>query len=246
MRKKLRRVARDELLGALRERHSRSSKQGKGLILDELVALSGCNRNYAVQLLGKGLKPVPETNKSTRRRINDEAVKEALIVIWEASDRICGKPLKAVLPSGIESLDSHGHLQLDPGLRGKLLAISPATIDRALKSVCKSAGSRRRCPRRKNRHHQRVPIRTFADWKVPPPGLSGDRSGGPLRRYPGRILHLRPGGNRRGHRMDGSCPAAGPRTDSDRAGSRSERPAATGNRYWVSTPLITALSSVSS
>ena len=98
MRKKLRRVARDELLGALRERHSRSSKQGKGLILDEMVALSGCNRNYAVQLLGKGPKPVPEINKSTRRRINDEAVKEALIVIWEASNRFCGKPLKAVLP----------------------------------------------------------------------------------------------------------------------------------------------------
>ena len=32
------------------------------------------------------------------RRTYDEAVRQALIVLWEAADRICGKRLKAVLP----------------------------------------------------------------------------------------------------------------------------------------------------
>ena len=40
-----------------------------------------------------------------------------------------------------------------------------------LKPVRKAAGSsRRRNPRRRNRHHAKVPIRTFADWHGPDPG----------------------------------------------------------------------------
>ncbi len=39
-----------------------------------------------------------------------------------------------------------------------------------LKPVRKTAGSRRRNPRRRNRHHKAVPIRTFADWHGPDPG----------------------------------------------------------------------------
>jgi hypothetical protein len=32
------------------------------------------------------------------RRVYDDAVREALIVLWEASDRICGKRLRPLLP----------------------------------------------------------------------------------------------------------------------------------------------------
>ena len=79
--------------------------------------------------------------------------------------------MQAILPSLIESLEGHGHLQLDLDLRSKLLSISPASIDRMLKPVRKTAGSsRRRNPRRRNRHHAKVPIRTFADWHGPDPG----------------------------------------------------------------------------
>ncbi len=92
------------------------------------------------------------------------------VVLWGAADRICGKRLQAILPSLIESLEGHGHLQLDLDVRSKLLSISPASIDRMLKPVRKTAGSsRRRNPRRRNRHHAKVPIRTFADWHGPQP-----------------------------------------------------------------------------
>jgi hypothetical protein len=39
------------------------------------------------------------------RRIYDEAVREALIVIWEASDRICGKRLRPLLPILVEAME---------------------------------------------------------------------------------------------------------------------------------------------
>jgi hypothetical protein len=67
-----------------------------------------------------------------RRRIYDDAVREALIVVWEASDRICGKRLRPLVPIMLEAMERHGHLQLAPEVRTGLLAMSAATIDRAL------------------------------------------------------------------------------------------------------------------
>ena len=71
------------------------------------------------------------------RRIYSEAVREALIVLWEAADRICGKRLKAILPGLISALERNGHLAVDPIVRQHLLAVSLATIDRLLR---RSAG----------------------------------------------------------------------------------------------------------
>ena len=67
-----------------------------------------------------------DPRERSSRRICDEAVKDSLIVLWEASDRICSKRLKAIVPNLIDSLELHGHLQIDPNVRGKLLVISPA------------------------------------------------------------------------------------------------------------------------
>ncbi len=92
-----------------------------------------------------------------------------MIVIWEASDRICGKRLKAALPSMVGSLERHGHLALAPHVRERLLTASAATIDRLLRPVRERAGSRRK-GRRKRKLGSRVPVRTFMDWKYPEPG----------------------------------------------------------------------------
>ena len=47
------------------------------------------------------------------RRIYDEAVREAVILVCEALDRICGKRLKAALPHLMEYMERPGHLDLD-------------------------------------------------------------------------------------------------------------------------------------
>ena len=78
------------------------------------------------------------------RRIYDEAVREAVIVVWEASDRICGKRLKAALSNLVDSMERHGHLSLDPVVRERLLSASAATLDRLLRSIRATAGSRRK------------------------------------------------------------------------------------------------------
>ena len=89
-------------------------------MLDEFVALVGCHRKHAVRLLRQDDK-LTARSVPKGQCIYDEAVREALTVVWEASDRICGKRLKAALPSMVESLERHGHLDLDP--RGTETAI---------------------------------------------------------------------------------------------------------------------------
>ncbi len=68
-------------------------------------------------------------------------------------------------------MESHGHLQLAPVVKTKLLAISAATIDRVLLSTRALANAGRR-PRSGigSAIRRRVPVRTFADWNDPPPG----------------------------------------------------------------------------
>jgi hypothetical protein len=105
---------------------------------------------------------------------HDAAVREALVLLWEASDRICGKRLKSLIPILIGSMERHGHLRLDAPVRERLLTASAATIDRLLTVVrAEARGGVRRRPRRTIR--RTVPVRTFADWHDPLPGyLEGD------------------------------------------------------------------------
>ncbi|ESY18738.1 hypothetical protein X751_16510 [Mesorhizobium sp. LNJC395A00] len=99
------------------------------------------------------------------RRLYDDAVGEALIVLWGASDRICRKRLKALMPILVEAMDRHGHLQLAPDIRTRLSAMSAATIDRALHAVRETAvGRKRRRPAASSALRRSIPIRTFSDW----------------------------------------------------------------------------------
>ena len=161
--------AMSELLRALRPRYRKSTKREKSKILDEFVAVTKCHRKHAVRLLRSRNDESAEKPATTGRRIYDEAVREALIIAWEASDRICGKRLKAILPILLDSMVHHGHIDLDPLVRDRLLKVSPATIDRLLSPVRAEAGRRRRRPARKKVSNQ-IPIRTFADWNQPLPG----------------------------------------------------------------------------
>lgn len=161
---------RSEVLAALRQRYRDATKKEKTRILDEFVALAGCHRKHAIRLLALLKSEAREGGQPGDRRVYDEAVREALVVIWEASDRICGKRLKAVLPCLVEAMERHGHLDLDTNVRARLLCVSAATIDRLLKPIRRTAGSRRK-QRRRKKISPRVPIRTFDDWNGPPPGF---------------------------------------------------------------------------
>ena len=132
--------------------------------------ISGCHRKYAIYLLTERDPLIPPATPKLGRRIYPEAVRQALVVLWEAADRICGKRLKAILPGLIAAMERHGHLALDPKVRQLLLEASPATIDRLLAPIRGTAG-RRRKRKSTTKSSREIPVRTFADWNEPAPGF---------------------------------------------------------------------------
>lgn len=169
MDKRISKASRIELIEALRKRYQRSTKREKSIILDEFVSLTGFHRKHAIRLL-TGNKPVIGKSISYGRKIYGEAVKEALIILWEASDRICGKRLKAIMPQMIDSMERCGHIALDPDLREHLLLISASTIDRMLSPVREQAKGRKKKRNSQNKVSKEIPVKTYSDWKEPVPG----------------------------------------------------------------------------
>ncbi len=115
-----------DVLEALRGRYGQASRMEKSQILDEFVAIAGCHRKHAIRLLSSdgpvsSGSPVPGDPPVHGRRSYSEAVREALVVLWEAADRICGKRLKAILPGLISAMERHKHLSLDPTARARSL-----------------------------------------------------------------------------------------------------------------------------
>ena len=72
---------------------SLADRASKGRFWDEFVEVSGFHRKHAIRLLRKDSRMGPGTT-AVGKRVYDEAVRQALIVVWEAADRICGKRLK--------------------------------------------------------------------------------------------------------------------------------------------------------
>jgi hypothetical protein len=168
MRRRIKLTTRDELTAAIRERYHGADRMGKKVILDECTQVSGYHRKHAIRVLTT--PPTDESKTRSVRRVYQHAVKEALIVLWEASDRISGKRLKALTPLLVESLERHGHLQLEEGVRTQLLAMSASTMDRQLHTVGELTSGGRKKSTTTNRVRKMVAVRTFADWTEQLPG----------------------------------------------------------------------------
>jgi hypothetical protein len=172
MTKPLSRMSRRELVAVTSDRYRSSPAADKRIILSEFVALTGYHRKHAIRLLNHTAVLREPSRRRGGRRVYDDAVRDALVVLWEAADRVCGKRLHSVIRILIPALEQHGHLRLDTQVRAQVLAVSPATIDRLLLPIRTAArGGPPRRPVSTTPMRQAVPIRTFADWHAPAPGF---------------------------------------------------------------------------
>lgn len=161
-------AARAELANAIRRRYRSATGKEKHKILDEFIATTGYHQKSAIRVLnGEPTAKRPQTRN--RPSVYDEAARAALIVLWEASDRVCSKRLKALIPILLPALERHAHLKLDATIRSKILAMSAATIDRLLRAP-RTASRSKKARRMVPEPRRRVPLRTFADWNEPLPG----------------------------------------------------------------------------
>ncbi len=159
-----------ELIEAIAGRYQSGTRIEKKRILDEFIEVTGFHRKHAIRVLKKS--PRPATSEPQHRaRIYNGAVREALTIVWEAADRICGKRLHRVIAGLLGAMERHGHLKLDTSVRESLLSMSAATMDRLLKTVRDSAKQGRRRTMINTPLRKTIAIRTFGDWNDPLPGF---------------------------------------------------------------------------
>jgi hypothetical protein len=157
----------------LAREYLRASKKERGILLDEVVRLTGFNRNYAARALretawGRRREPRPRHRKPTYGSDVLGPVKK----IWLTLGGISGKRLAPFLPELVPHLEACGELRLGPEVREKLLSVSAATIDRLL-----APERERLLPKARGKtkpgtllKHQ-IPIRTFSEWDQTRPGF---------------------------------------------------------------------------
>jgi len=162
--------SRQEYLEAIRSRYRRSNRRDKAVILDEFCAICGYNRKYAIRLLKKRKTDTSRKRKPGPRFIyHDERLLNALKRIWFATDQMCSKKLKAAIPLWLPFYEQEFE-PLTPEIRAKLLAASPATIDRLLKPV-RILHKKGRCGTKPGTLlKNQIPIKTH-NWDVTKPGF---------------------------------------------------------------------------
>ncbi len=165
------RVTLYEYAATVRPRYRRASKREKGRILDEFCQTTGLHRKGAIRLLGRGRSLSPVPGKVGRPRRYGPEVTEALVEVWEAGDRMCGKLLVAVLPSLVAGLERHGEMHLEGNVREALVSMSAATIDRQLRGWRRKLGRQPRRPAAAATGLKaQIPIRTWSEWQDVQPG----------------------------------------------------------------------------
>src|SRR5450432_974914 len=118
--------------------YQRASLAQKVHLLDQVVAVTGYARTYAIHLLNHA-PPGQRTIQRRRPSRYPAHVQQALVELWKAAKYICVKRLIPFLPTLMATLQRQGHLHLSEECRRQLLAMSPSTAERLLRSQPKPA-----------------------------------------------------------------------------------------------------------
>lgn len=172
----------DQYLKQLQRRYRKASKKERTAILDEFVKTTGYHRKHATAVLNGRRERVPGPIRRPRRKVYGADVARELAHLADLFDNICSKRLRAALDAELPRLYQAGVGPVSPGCYEKLMAVSPATIDRLLTREQPVIGKRRGFTKPGTLLKDCIPIRTWADWDEDRPGFSEmdlvDHSGG--------------------------------------------------------------------
>jgi hypothetical protein len=152
-------------LTQLQTRYTKVRKPEKVTILDEFVKTTGYDRQYGGKLLRGNYRYTTKPIKRPRKRRYDILDAIVLAKVCTLLDWINSKRIQPEIGVAIDSLVAAGELVCSKEQRKKLIKISPATIDRLLRTHKKRPiGKGKSYTKPGTLLKTKIPIRTFADW----------------------------------------------------------------------------------
>lgn len=163
------------------ERYRHSDKKTKKDILNEYIHLTGFHRKYAIAKLNSCIKKwehnfnncIIQTTKVEipKRKLRIYKPKYGIDVvnsltrIWQTFDYICGQCLVPFIRENIEALAAEPYFQISSKVCSKLLQISSATVNRALKGEWQKNRIHGTCTTKAAGNlNKLIPIRVYFDW----------------------------------------------------------------------------------
>ena len=154
------------------KRYAKAPKAEKGRMLDELCALTGWTRRHARRALAAAAQGTTDPPRRPRDRTYGADVLVPLRRVWAVLDGPSGKRLAPFMEEIVEALERCGELDVTQEVRGKLLAVSSATIDRMLAAERARLRVKGRSGTKPGSMLKRqIPIRTFTEWTEDRPGF---------------------------------------------------------------------------
>jgi hypothetical protein len=136
--------SRAEVTARFARAYGRASKKEKGLVLDQVVAVTGWSRDNARRRLAAAAKRAPGRGRAVAVRPRKPRplkyscdTLKVLQRVWAASGGQCGRYLEASMALQLDGLERHGELvygrdRYSPDVRKQLLTMGSATMDRYL------------------------------------------------------------------------------------------------------------------
>ena len=163
--------ARDEYLRRMQERYEHVKPSQRGVLLDEMEAMTGFHRKALIRRMRAGGEAGPRRRRRRGRPPRyGRAVVQALVVIWKAAGCPWSVRLKALLAAWLPH--ARRHVAISGETEARLRTMSPRQMDRCLQPS-RQAWRRRLYGRTKPgallKHH--IPLKTDR-WDVQEPGFS--------------------------------------------------------------------------
>lgn len=155
---------------AIQKRYYNSSKKEKSAILDELCAITGYDRKWAIKILAKGHKTGKKASGRSRQ-YSLEAVTH-LKKLWHIMGRINSKKMVAAFPTWLCFYD---HIEFNEQIKSEILSMSHSTIDRYLEKYRKQfARTKRTGTTRAKNFLNVIRVKDFTKKAVKPGYLQAD------------------------------------------------------------------------
>lgn len=150
--------------------YKKAVKKVKGQILTQVSELTGYSRKHLMEILVK----VPGKRKIKRVRFSRYLkVLDKLKKLWAISKYSTGVRFVPVIPIYLDALERFGELRVTVEERRLLLAISPSTVNRLLKTERRKLTLKGRSGTKPGSLlKNQIPIHTWRDWDNSKPGFT--------------------------------------------------------------------------